>query len=113
MAERLTDKVVRDLEAPASGNRITYDEDVKGFGMRVTSSGAKSFILNYRASGRERRITIGSFPDWSVSKARDQAKELKRRVDTGEDPMAERHGERTAPTIADLTERFTTEHLNK
>ena len=64
MAEDLTDKAVRDLAPPATGNRITYDQEVKGFGVRITSAGAKAFILNYRSAGRERRITIGSFPDW-------------------------------------------------
>ncbi|MGI4794054.1 MAG: Arm DNA-binding domain-containing protein [Janthinobacterium lividum] len=39
----------------------------------MTSVGAWSFILNYRAAGRERRITIGSFPDWDVSAAREHA----------------------------------------
>ena len=33
MAERLTDKLVRSLERPAKGNRITYDTDVSGFGL--------------------------------------------------------------------------------
>ncbi len=110
---KLTDKGVRALEAPATGNKITYDSETKGFGVRVTTAGAKAFILNYRASGRERRITIGSFPDWGVAAARDKAKELKRRVDNGEDPMGDRHEERTAPTIADLAARFEAEHLTK
>lgn len=86
---------------------------MKGFGVRVTAAGAKSFILNYRAAGRERRITIGSAPDWSVTAARDRARELKRRVDVGEDPMAERHDDRVAPTIAELAKRFETEHLSR
>ncbi len=113
MAERLDDKVVRTLAAPPTGNRIAYDSETKGFGIRVTAAGAKAFILNYRSAGRERRYTIGSFPDWGVSAARDKAKELKRRVDNGEDPMGERHAERAAPTIADLAERFEAEHLTK
>lgn len=113
MTERLDDKLVRRLQTPDAGNRITYDGEVKGFGVRVTAAGAKAFILNYRAAGHERRITIGSFPDWSVSSARDRAKELKRRVDNGEDPMGERHEERTAPTMADLAQRFDAEHLTK
>lgn len=113
MAERLDDKAVRRLDAPASGNRITYDDEVKGFGLRMTAAGAKAFILNYRAAGRERRITIGSSPDWSVPAAREQAKILKRRVDQGQDPMGDRHEERTAPTIADLAARFEAEHLTR
>jgi integrase len=110
MALKLTDKEVRTLAAPASGNRIIYDTEVKGFGARITSAGARSFVLNYRIEGRERRFTIGSFPDWTVSAARDQAKQLKRRVDLGEDPMAERASARTAPTVQDLADRYSGEH---
>ena len=66
MAEELTDKGVKALPKPAASNRVTYDVEVKGFGVRVTAAGAKSFIVNYRSGGRERRITIGSFPDWRV-----------------------------------------------
>jgi integrase len=113
MATKLSDKSVRDLATPDTGNRITYDTDVAGFGVRVTSAGARAFILNYRVGGRERRITIGSFPDWSVSAAREHAKGLKRRIDQGQDPMGERHEERAAPTIDTLADRFEAEHLAK
>lgn len=113
MAEALDDKLVEALPAPASGNRIAYDAIVKGFGIRITSAGAKAFVLNYRAGGRERRITIGSYPDWPVKKARDRAKELKRQIDVGEDPMAARHADRLAPTIEDLAKRFEREHMAK
>ncbi len=113
MAERLTDKMVKALTSPAAGNRITYDDEVKGFGVRVTMAGAKAFILNYRSGGRERRITIGSFPDWSVPAAREHAKGLKRRIDVGDDPMQERHHDRAAPTVNALADRFEAEHLTK
>ncbi len=76
MAETITDKLVKQIEAPETGNRITYDTDIKGFGVRVTAAGAKAFILNYRAGGRERRYTIGAYPDWSVAAAREEAKDL-------------------------------------
>jgi integrase len=111
MVEQLTDRVVRELPAPPSGNRITYDTDVKGFGCRVTTAGAKSFVLNYQAAGRERRLTIGSFPDWSTKQARERARELKREIDTGGDPLGEREAERTAPTVNELADRFEAEHL--
>ena len=102
----LSDSLVRALVPPESGNRITYDSEVKGFGVRITHAGAKAFVLNFRAAGRERRLTIGSFPDWSVKQARDEAKALKRRIDRGEDPMADRHAERAAPTVAKLAEHY-------
>jgi integrase len=112
-AGRLTDALVAALPAPAAGNKIRYDMEIKGFGVRVTAAGAKSFILNYRAGGRERRITIGSYPDWPTDKARDEAAALKRRVDLGDDPMAERHVNRAAPTVNELADRFEAEHLPK
>jgi integrase len=111
---KLTDTIVKALPLPAKGNKITYDGDVKGFGVRVTAAGARAFILNYRTrTGRERRITIGSFPDWKTSVARDEAKELRRRIDVGDDPMAEVEADRSAKTVADLCQRFDEEHLPK
>jgi integrase len=115
MAQKLTDKMVRALPAPERGNQITYDTEVKGFGARVTAAGAIAFVLNYRrkADGLERRYTIGAFPDWSVSAAREEAKRLKRHVDGGGDPVGEHVADRSAPTVADLCVRFLDEHVPK
>ena len=111
MAERITDKLVRDIEPPASGNRRVYDTDIKGFGIRVTAAGAKSFVLNYYIHGRERRYTIGGYPTWSVAAARKAASELRQAIDWGEDPLEERNEWRAAPTIIELYERYASEHL--
>lgn len=114
MSQKLTDTIVKNLPSPATGNRIEYDADVKGFGCRVTANGARSFVLNYRTrAGRERRYTIGSFPDWKVAAARAEAADLKKRIDRGEDPMGDVQALRAAPTVADLCERFEAEHLPK
>ena len=111
LAGRLADSLVRALPAPPTGNRISYDEEVKGFGFRITAAGARSFILNYRAYGRERRITIGSFPDWAVKAAREQARSLKRQIDIGEDPMADRDEDRSARSVAQFCDLFEAEYL--
>jgi integrase len=66
-----------------------------------------------RVEGRQRRITIGSYPDWSVQAAREAAKTMKRDVDRGHDPMGERHNERTAPTVQALWERYKLENLSR
>lgn len=110
MSRRLDERLVKALEAPEKGNAITYDSEVKGFGCRVTAAGAKAFVLNYRVGGRERRITVGSWPDWSVVAARKKAGELKRETDNGLDPMAERHAEREAPTMEDLARDYEERH---
>ena len=111
MAERITDKLVREIKPPSSGNRRVYDTDIKGFGVRVTAAGARAFILNYYADGRERRYTIGSYPDWSVAAARKEAADLKRAIDKGDDPLGTRQESRAAPTMAELFQRYAAEHL--
>lgn len=111
MAERLTDALVRRASAGDRPQVFFWDSDVKGFGLRVTNRCAKSFILDYRVSGRQRRITIGSYPDWSVAAARTHAGGLKKKVDKGHDPMGERHAERAAPTVRELWERHKRDHL--
>jgi len=116
--ERLTDVMVRHLPVPNQGATITYDREVPGFGARVTAKGARAFILNYMSNGRERRMTIGQFPTWSSTAAREQARSLRRKVDAGIDPMEERAAEeaeaialRSAPTVRDLFTRYEAEHL--
>jgi integrase len=112
MASKLTDAVIKALPAPAKGSRIFYDEAVKGFGIRVTANGARAFVLNYRTRlGRERRYTIGTFPDWKTSPARTEAIDLKKRIDQGADPLGEIKAGRSAPTVADLCDRFIVEYL--
>src|SRR6266516_4125478 len=115
MSQRLTDKIIRALRAPAKGNRVTYDSEVHGFGVRITAADAVAFVLNYRvkATGLERRYTIGSYPDWAVPAAREKAKELKRHVDNGGDPIGEHRTARDAPTVADACERFLAEYVEK
>jgi len=109
---KLTDPIIKRLRAPAVGKEITYDTEVKGFGCRVYASGTRTFVLNYRTrGGRERRITIGSFPDWNTAAARKEAAELKKSIDRGGDPLGELKAHRGAPTVNDLCDRFIAEYL--
>lgn len=113
MAQRLTNKMVQSLSVPPVGNRIAYDDELRGFGARVTAAGAKAFILNYRINGRERRYTIGGWPEWNTSAARDEAKRLKRDVDLGIDPLSDRLEARNAPTIGRLCDDYLERHAPK
>jgi integrase len=110
---RLTNRTVAKLPTPIRGNRLFYDDTVKGFACRVTAAGGRSFVVNYfrKADGRERRFTIGAFPDWSVAAAREDAKRLKREIDGGADPVGAHQENRAAPTIADLAARFERDYV--
>src|SRR5215211_3769715 len=100
MKEHLTERFVKAAEPDPARNIIVRDDEVIGFGIRVTTAGAKSFVLSYAIAGRERRITIGSCPDWSVAAAREEAKRLKREIDAGRDPLGKRIELRHAPTMS-------------
>jgi integrase len=114
MAQKLSDSHVKGLAAPSKGNKVYYDGVVKGFGCRVTATGARAFVLNYRTrAGRERRFTIGSFPDWGTSAARTEAAELKKRIYRGEDPLAAVQAYRDAPKVLELCVRYEEDHLPK
>jgi integrase len=117
----LDDDIVKNLAAPARGNAVTYDSEVKGFGCRVTAAGARSFILNYRTrDGRERRFTIGQAPGWKVKAARKEAGDIKAGIRIGRDPLAALEGERQVrreeaaqATMDTLCDRFEALHLPK
>jgi integrase len=109
--KRLTHAFVQNVRTPAGGAATYWDNDPRGFGLRVYAAGGKSFFLNYWLEGRERRHTIGSFPAWSVTAAREEAKELRQRVDRGEDPAGEKRERRVAPTVQDLINRYIEQHL--
>ncbi len=85
-----------------------------GLCIRVTAAGAKAFVLNYCNSGRERRYTIGRYPDWPLATARAEARRLKLELRAnGSDPLARVEAERSAPTMADLCQRYLEEHASK
>ena len=86
---------------------------VVGFGVRITAGGSRAFILTYRIKGQERRLTIGAWPDWSVTAAREEAKRLKCEIDQGHDPLAQRCEERESPSVRQLIERYLEEHAAK
>src|SRR5262249_40360316 len=50
---------------------------------------------------------------WKATDARDKARELKRLIDDGGDPMGEVEDERAAPTVPELIERFKAEHVER
>ncbi len=115
MAERtkLTEKVLREAVPIVGRDYQIFDMDVRGFAVCIYRGGGRAFTLDYRHAGRQRRMTFGRWPEWSVSAARDRARELRREIDAGGDPLAQRETKREAPRVTDLIERYCAEHLPK
>jgi integrase len=109
------DTSVRRLPTPAKGQVIYWDDEVAGFGVRITAGDVRAFVFDYRVktSGRQRRQTIGRFPNWTTGAARIEARRLQRLVDQGDDPLGDLEDARAAPTVAELISRFEQEHLSR
>jgi integrase len=85
-----TDIALRQMKAPSTGRVEVTDAhpDVKGFTLRITKGGAKTFNLVFRSprDGRQARIDLGSYPATALKEARRKAIEYRRLVESGVDP---------------------------
>ena len=110
---KLNEKTLREAE-PIEGNSYQiFDTEILGLAAKVQTSGMRTFTLDYRYAGRQRRMTIGRWPEWSVTAARERAKDLRRMIDEGQDPLAAKEELREAPHITDMIDRYIREHLPK
>lgn len=99
----LTERIIREAK-PGLKTYILWDATVKGLGLRITSKGVKSYILNYRIHGRERRATLARASEISLKIARERAGDQLVRIRAGEaDPLDVKRAARDAPTVADVT----------
>jgi integrase len=115
VTQRLTKSFVD--EASADGlDRIVFDSQVPGLGLRITPTGTKIFVAQARVAGQKRRITVGYAADMPLSKARAEAQQMIVAMRNGVDPTAEQRARLRAAaarsvTLRDFSERWLTEHV--
>jgi integrase len=107
---KLTKRVV-DQIAPGDTESMHWDDELKGFGLRVWPSGRKVYMVMSRVKGRLRRITIGPHGAITPEQARIRAHEILAEAKAGRDPAQELDQARKAPTVKGLGERFLKEHV--
>ncbi|MFJ6321937.1 MULTISPECIES: tyrosine-type recombinase/integrase [unclassified Rhizobium] len=108
----LTKRVV-DAAHPDRERYHVWDNELSGFGVRVTPRGVKTFIIKYRADGggrsaAQRILVIGRFGSITVEQARRIAKAKLGSVAAGEDPaevLLARRRELTVKGLIDLYEK--------
>lgn len=115
---RFTKDVVAALPLPESGARVVLDEPrnaIKGFGVRLTAGGARTWVLRYTVKGmaKDRTLVLGSFPLLKVEEARKKAAAARQMVEDGGDPVAEAQGalavrreHAASPSFADAVALF-------
>jgi hypothetical protein len=83
------------------------DTLVPGFLLKVTPTGRKIFMIQYRTnSGNRRKPAIGRFGELTVEQARRIAQDWLADVRKGRDPSAEKTTNRKAPTVKHLCDQF-------
>jgi integrase len=112
--QRITKRSVDAID-PTGSEFTVWDNTISGFGVRVRSSGAKSYVVVYRAgAGRGapvRRFTIAATGKINCEHARARAKALLGAVAQGSDPASAKTTERSTPTVAELADRFMSDHV--
>ncbi len=109
---RLTKSSVDRLSA-TNRDTIYWDDGLPGFGLRVKTTGVKSFVVQYRnkQTGRSKRKTLGRYgPTLSLGAAREIARALLADVVRGADPVADAQSLRHSPTVNSLAAQYMTEH---
>jgi Arm DNA-binding domain len=102
MRTTLTEALVK-----AAAGGFIRDDKVIGFGLRTTSGGFKSFIVEARVQGRVRRFTIGPVDRWTVAEARVEARQILAGMSGGRDPQtARRAGRERGRTLGDMLNEY-------
>lgn len=101
-------------DARTTGTRYAiWDGQLKGFGLRVSASGVKTFVIRYRVGGGrtgvERMHTIGRYGALTAERAREMAKLALADVAAGGDPQGGRAKQRAEMTVAELCDLYVKE----
>jgi integrase len=110
---RLTTSSIASLTIPASKtDHIEWDDDLPGFGVRIRSSGSKTYLIQTRLRSKAHyRESLGDVRKVTLEDARSVARKLFAQIELGLDPRAERSalvaaGEARKHTLAIVAEQY-------
>lgn len=112
---KLTKRTV-DAASPRASRYTLWDDSLKGFGLRVSPSGQKSWIVEYRPGegGRrtaKRKLTLGPLGKLTPEQARKAAQDAISKSRLGVDPADEKSAARRATSFGDLASEFLAVHV--
>ncbi|MBN8888511.1 MAG: integrase arm-type DNA-binding domain-containing protein [Rudaea sp.] len=86
----LTDTAIRQAK-PTTKTRRMFDGG--GLYLEIAPSGGKWWRLKYRHIGKEKRLSLGTYPETQLKIAREKRDEARKLIAQGMDPSAERKAE--------------------
>lgn len=98
----LTDTAIRKAK-PDTKQRKLYDE--RGLFLLISPKGGKWWRFKYQFGGKEKLLSLGTYPDTSLKDARERRDEARKQVAAGIDPGKHRKARKTA-TIAKQANSF-------
>lgn len=112
---KLTKRAVEQA-APKASRYTLFDSEIRGFGLRVFPSGAKSWVFEYKSveGGRgatTQRVTIGKVNEFTPDEARKLADKLRSKAKVGLDPQKEKASHRAALTVNEVAAEFLGKHV--
>jgi integrase len=110
MGLRLTQRRIDAAKTPPAGQILIRDGELRGFALRVTATGCKTFVWDGRISRVMRRITLGRYPEFTLEEARTKALEIRHQIALGNDPAKERLEKRREPTVKELCDLYIERH---
>ena len=108
---RITKRIVDGLGAHER-EHVVWDDEIKGFGVRVHPSGRKVYIVKTRYRGRAVKVTIGPHGPVTPAQARTRAAEIISETRVGRDPASWNRPAAKAPTMRELGGRFLREYVS-
>ena len=92
---------------------VFWDSELPGFGVRVYPSGSKVYIIQTRAKGKSKRVTVGRHGVITAEQARQRAALIIARVKAGEEPIPAPMVPKpaTGPTVSEFATRHLEEHV--
>ena len=106
---RTLSKRVVDRLSVNGKDAIFWDRDLAGFGVRVYPSGKKVFVVQTRAFGRSKRVTLGTYGKFTPEQARKNAVAVIARIKKGQPSVPPEPA--PVPSVAELAERYQREYV--
>lgn len=108
---KFSEAKIKGLPSPNSGREIYLDTETRGLGLRVTSSGVKTFFLRRKFKGRSERITLGRHPETSLTLAKKLAAECHLAMDAGKNPNDQKRAEKNELTLDQFFTLYFEQHI--
>jgi len=97
---------IEKLEVMEGKQVVYWDDEIKGFGLRVSPGGAKTFFYQGRLKGKSFKMTIGRYGKLTAKQGRDEAKRVAAMVELNQDPRQAKEPKEAPVTFGEVMDQY-------